>query len=58
MWSQNLPKEAEKVLAMLNGHGDSHEVVLKGDVKIHCLQPPYSAASCNQLILEMVNIGV
>ena len=58
--SQNLPKEAEKGLAMLNGHGDSTslEVVLRGDIKVHCLQPPYLAASCNQLILEMVNIGV
>ena len=30
---------------------------LKGDVKINWLQPPYSAASCSQLILKMPYIN-
>ena len=31
---------------------------IRGDVKIHLLQPPYSAAGCSQLIYEKLYITV
>ena len=31
---------------------------IRGDVKINWLQPPYSAASCSQLIQEMLYIAL
>ena len=41
-----LPKYSQTAIL----HAPHFRRVVRGDVKINCLQPPYSAANCSQLI--------